>query len=371
MKNASRGFVIVSPLEIKRPMPGIDAREVRRRGAVREENAELLARGMRLLQEAGVKTRDWATPELVQAKAGANPELIYLALRQATWHPQYANAGERLAVIKTLVKNGYAVRVLKPTAPNLAGKYDEFLSRARKLGAKMLETGERDEQLVDWVRDHSTQLGGKVYLSPKATHDYMKALGENSARKRLQIGEGGNLIVGSGFALIPKKAGDENARELAQQGFKVYRMPSKIMPTALMYHPGRPTEMQALQESWHLDLHVNAAPRRGIILADSSYYTLNKERLDDIARKHKQKLVIVPPEETRLLPTNFVELPDGKLLLNNAPATIARLREAGLKEDDYIRMPNAVRFNHYGNGGMRCFTQVVKVEPREKKRRRR
>lgn len=371
MKNtASRGFVIVSPIEMKRPMPGIDAREVRRMGGVREENAGKLAQGMQLLHEAGVETRDWATPEIVQAKTGANPELIYTALRRATWHPQYANAGERLAVIRTLLKHGYDVRVLKPTAPSLAGKYDEFLSRARKLGAKMLETSEQDQQLVNWVRDHSVQLGKNVYLSPDATHDYMKALGENSTRKRLQIGEGGNLVVGKGFALIPKKASAENARELAQHGLKVYSLPSKIMLTRFEYCPGRPAEMQALQESWHLELHVNVATRRGIMLVDPEYYQLNKTLLDGIARKHKQRLVTVPPEEAALLPTNFLELPDGRLLLNNAPATIARLREAGLTKDDYIQMPVAVRFNNYSHGSLRCFTQVVTVEPQEKKRRR-
>ena len=87
----------------------------------------------------------------------------------------------------------------------------------------------------------------------------------------------------------------------------------------------------------------------------------DKKEIEEIAKKEKLKIVIVDPSEKKMKPTNFLNLPDGKILFNKAPKTIAKLKKAGVKEEDLIINKRKVEFNpEYGGGSIRYFTLSTK-----------
>ncbi|NYZ79760.1 hypothetical protein H0N95_00745 [Candidatus Micrarchaeota archaeon] len=278
-------------------------------------------------------------------------------IHSVRWNPQYASASERFSVIRTLVDNGYEVRVLSPKDPALKKRFEKFIGKATEFGAKELETEEKDPRLLSYVRDSETKIGKTVFVSPEATDDILKRTGNTSQRVISRAGEGGKIVDGGKFAIA---SGDMTEKEIQQvekeTGKKVYKIPTAIEPVELKLWP-KQTIATYLAEMLHVDMYVNVIPQRNIMLVEDAYLRQNKKQIEAIAKKEGLKIVATDPKEFRMRPTNFLRLPDGKMLFNKAPKTIEKLKKAGVKDEDFIVNERKVEFNpEYGGGSIRCFT---------------
>jgi len=215
----------------------------------------------------------------------------------------------------------------------------------------------------EWLRDRWTQVGQGIFVPPAdITSGWVRADPSRglTSRRIVQspLGTGGRVVSGRDFILVQRDpdygAVKPHADWLEKSGWKVYVMPS----------PSRKAQREDVIK--HIDLHVGVAPTKNgghLILANRKYLAENRALFDRIARETGSKIVQVPEKEEALFPTNFLVLPDGKVLMTGgAPKTKALMEKAGIQVYTTIPLKETVTLG----GGLRCLTNTF--YPKEKKR---
>ncbi|MFH1093067.1 MAG: HEAT repeat domain-containing protein [Candidatus Omnitrophota bacterium] len=104
----------------------------------------------------------------------------------------------------------------------------------------------------------------------------------------------------------------------------------------------------------HIDCVIERIPPeityhgKPILIIDPRYYAELQMRedsrtfLDKLKREYNVRIVVVEKEEEYLNPANFIQLPDGRIIINKAPKTIAKLIDNGLMPDKLIVLKEPV-----------------------------
>ena len=272
---------------------------------------------------------------------------------------------ERLAVLYKLVKNGYKVVVPIPVGGDC---YSEFVADAKRIGAEIVkaDVGLRN---IEWIRDLFFEIKDdngekRIYkiapMNEESTVgkiDFLHKLGARHERKVLGLGEGGMLVMGQGFVIVSEYLDNKSLKNLKLDQYRVYRLPAVNLEFLRRVVRGvQPHTHRIFFEFEHIDVGINIIPGKKIIVVDPFYYEENRSEIKRIARREGHKLVVIPKSEAHLAPANFLNLPDGKVLVNKAARLNKRLRKHGVKT---IMMHRKVYKNLFLHGGIRCFTNVV------------
>ena len=327
--------------------------------------------------------------------AGMSRRLRSKLIPLGLWEPKLKLYGERLALLKKLVEEGYDVRVVIPYTEK--EKFKQFAKDAERLGAKIEEV-EETYGPTEWPRDNALQvrengtttfmydrrnkilvkMGKKILVDEKIpfeTHPLyklFKKIGVEGKIVKSELGEGGRVVVGNGIALVSDVLKDtKELKELEKRVDKIYFLPSiklklemKLSPTIDML------DEDVYREHSHIDLAVGLVRGRNgekVMIVDPNYYKDNKELLKRIARETGHRIIKIAKSEAHLRPANFLVLPDGKILMNKAPKLKRQLEKHGV---DVIMMDRPLKEHiKFTAGGIRCSTAEFRTSKklREKK----
>ncbi|MCM8765415.1 MAG: arginine deiminase-related protein [Candidatus Omnitrophica bacterium] len=194
----------------------------------------------------------------------------------------------------------------------------------------------------DWPRDLYVLLSGETFSEEKLL-DMWVAIGGNLVWSE----KGRFLIISvsrddfSGIAPDLK----ERIKENLDGKLKIYELPAPVGESFL-----------------HLDFFLGIFEEGKIILVDPDYYKENKAAVDEIAEGEGYKIVLIPEEEKKLRPGNFLSLPNGKVLMINAPKTyaeIARVIGQDKVKQSIKLLDSSLEANLKLGGGIRCMTTLT------------
>ncbi|MEM3031092.1 MAG: hypothetical protein QXH27_05135 [Candidatus Micrarchaeia archaeon] len=128
-------------------------------------------------------------------------------------------------------------------------------------------------------------------------------------------GEGGALLAGKDF-ILASQALPRHALDQLRACFGNRRI--HVVP--------------ALYGTPHIDCFIGVIPSRGILLADPWYARIHKGAINFLKAKEGLEPVLIPEEERRLNPANFLLVKNGgeTVLLNHAPRTAEALAKHGV-----------------------------------------
>lgn len=282
------------------------------------------------------------------------------ALTVLSTKPTLKCVHERIEVTKTLVERGYDVWMLAPTEEFRRYQRSYCLSKAEDLGARLLDTDEKAQHLIDWCRDAQMQIGDIVYNYSDLTDDWFRKMGCDGERVVSQLGEGGMVVDSDKFVLVSDELGEKELGRLRDEGLHVHALPRGIKVQNYYYRNGERVDLFIGAESNHIDLFVNTIPEERLMIVKHDYYHNNKREILKIAKKERYKAICTNRYDNYLVPTNFLALPDGMYLINNCNRLYSALKNHGLSER-VIMMPTKIYHNSDSMiGNIRCFTNTFK-----------
>jgi hypothetical protein len=270
--------------------------------------------------------------------------------------PEVLPTSERLAVVKKLVSHGYDVRFIH--AENISAP--EFYSRAEELGAKPVKSPDVNPQ---WIRNWADQFigpkGSKILVNNAFNAKTLKGFVDKKDLVKTKGVLFGEVVKGHDFVLASENAAEKVREHLEEIGLEVFTMPPGKLEVPVEGRLGRKVVKEKVFEKYNdIDVFINAIPSKKLFVVDPRYYSENKKLIKKIAEKKKYKIVKIALSEAHLMPANFIDLPDGRILINKAKRLAAQLEKHGLKKDrDFIMMDRPVKSQQkYLGGGLRCFS---------------
>jgi len=282
------------------------------------------------------------------------------AISALSFIPHIGCLNERIEVVKTLTEHGYDVRMLAPTNEIMRYQRSYCLAQAESLGAKLLDTDEKMQQLTDWCRDGQMQIGKTTYNSPDLHDDWFAKLGCNRNKVVSKLGEGGRVVEGYCFTLVSEDTDETSMQNLRKDNLRAYKLPfgTKIRT---FYKRDGTVAFATKGLCDHVDLFVNTLEAGKLIIVDPHYLSKCSKQLVNIAKREGYEILRVQPSEMFLAPTNYLTLPDGMILMNRAEKLYDELKRKGLAEN-VIMTPTKHHFNSDGLiGGIRCYTNIIKT----------
>ncbi len=275
---------------------------------------------------------------------------------------------ERLQVMEQLVKKGK--RVVLVVRKDASPGERKFVERAKKVTGpgrlKVIHVDSTSSYSGSWQRDNFTKLNVR-YLNKMHAEDRRKEL---NPRHR-HFGEGGRVIKagkikGKEVLLVsdsilglkgrhdPKidKLLKGEADMLRRQGFEVFELPGYWF-RAEGIRKGENAEREFFE---HLDVFINTIPEKKVLLVDPEYMETNSNKIRQLNKFLKYKIIEVPKEERFHYPSNILKLGNGEVIVNSAAKkTIALLKKADVK---VFATPKEIKYNLEFRGGVGCFVNI-------------
>lgn len=220
----------------------------------------------------------------------------------------------------------------------------EALKKEREnLKALIENLGYRVKKVTeDWPRDLYVLLSGETFYEEKL-YDMWSAIGGNlvwSEKARfliISVSEDDFQGIAPGLK--------ERIKQDLEGKLKIYELPTPVGEHFL-----------------HIDFFLGIFEEGKVILVDPDYYKENKTQIDKIAKEQEYKVVLVPVEEKELYPSNFLSLPNGEIVMVNAPQTYAEITKV-IGQDkavQYIKLlDSSLTTNLKLGGGIRCMTTLT------------
>ena len=302
-----------------------------------------------------------ATRELMRSDANA-------------WRPELSQYSERLKLVKKLKELGY-----HPTALDSGFDVGSWLGNRsmirdlHRMGVHMSKPISTKDYRNLWPRDMATQIkgkDGKLYLLGwGGPLEKLKEMGVAGEPIKTSLAEGGRVVHGNGIVLVHEGLlGRKEWGRVAQVVDKIYHLPSAELPIRYQSHPKVKLNIrEAYVAHPHIDMVIGLAKGKdhGVMVVDPDYYKKNKELLRAIAKDSGHKIVKIARSEAHLMPANFINLPDGRILINHAPKLKRQLEKHGVGVE---MMETPISANpSFVYGGPRCMTNIFAME--RKKRR--
>ncbi|MDO8627756.1 MAG: hypothetical protein Q7K42_04775 [Candidatus Diapherotrites archaeon] len=202
---------------------------------------------------------------------------------------------------------------------------------------------------IRWARDEQTKIGKRI-IKPKP-----KTGVASNYRERLEeeFGEGGAFlkVADNEFITTSSFLGNPTIKELQSEGIQFH-----FVPDGMFFHPflTRIFEKITYSSTKHIDQVLNIIPEKKIMAVSSEYFAMHKNTIDGLRKRLGfEHLVVTSEEESKKMAVNFLELGDGKILVDKGcPDFIKQLRALGVEV-----VETAVPLGEFldAQGGLRCF----------------
>lgn len=161
------------------------------------------------------------------------------------------------------------------------------------------------------------------------------------------------MQIGKDSALVSRQLnGNKSVWEAAESGHNFY-----LLDYGFMYWSNLSNILKAkIYGSYsHVDLFIGQTGN--VLLSDQDFFSINSAILKRVLDRHGFKLVLVPREEERIYPSNFLVL-ESKLILmdRRAKKTAELLQNEGIK---VIPTSTPLTANVFMSGGVRCFVNEI------------
>lgn len=312
-----------------------------------------------------------------------------LVSKEDAYQPLAMHGHERLSVIRDLKNHGYSPLIpIRLFDLKYNPQLKTFVRKAIRAGAKITPTElmlnpieKRANPLLgmaaeatpsaSWIADVHRVIGNEVHTCDfflNRTH--LRRVGFwGKIRNFSSAGESGAIVGHGKVLLVTKKVLPEDVNYLRRKGHRVYVMPTFRTRGTFYYRPNalRPEKdfnwrtgktVGVIKREAHLDYRINIIEKARLLIVDRQYYGVNKNRIIKIAMANNFRIEVVGERE--LLPTNFLWLPDGKILINKSETLRRILEKHGLKETkDFVVSSTPVKYNRYLGGGIGCFATAM------------
>ena len=298
--------------------------------------------------------------------------------------PNLPNPGHydsRLALIRKVAELGHAVRLLIPWGFELAPGHnreagEKFIEDCQKAGRdnlKIVAVRNADPRYLSWLRNVALQAGWHIIPSASFEESNIAEALNLDPRRRLppsQIGTGGAILLGEGFALAPDydaQAEGElagllpgiDAREyLKALGHEVHFLPPTIIDllgAEVCRKEG--ISQRILSQNLDLDYKILLLRQARKIFVSADYYGRFREAVDavlkEVSKKFGYSYSIV--EEQYGLDLNVPEMPDGSVVVPAACTNLtSALRAAGVEYHEISWETTDRDISCGPHGGLRC-----------------
>ncbi len=195
-----------------------------------------------------------------------------------------------------------------------------------------------------WLGDQYLIINGYIF-----TRDDNELPGQTLA-------EGGAILYSQKDRfVIMSDAVDEKVKSGIRRALygrmKIYEVPAGFVR---LHTEGKPDK---LMRHHHIDLTLGILEDAKILLVDPFYYRYPYHSIiRNIADKEGYEIVVVDESEAYLHPANFVKLPDGKILMENAPRTVVAIKRVLPKGSklEIIPAKKSLRANSLNYGSLKC-----------------
>lgn len=290
------------------------------------------------------------------------PSYFKEKMRLFCWRPSKQLFNERKLILKKLLNEGYDTKIVCPLKEEK--EFSDFLAKAESIGAKKFPLPFSSPVEVSWVRDTLQPLEKRVLIyTPKSRVKEQMSIKQALKSKGIPTrhwngGRWGRTVFGRDFVIVANPLKAKARRFFNPLSFEVYDLPGFIQESNPMKtRKQRAVNKRVFVYSDHIDMRLNILNKEKIILVDSDYLSDNRKAIERIANRTDHLIVEIPHRESKLSPANFLKLPDGKILLNKAPKTAAKLEENGVTVIMPDRPITASPLHHHGS--IRCMTTVL------------
>lgn len=199
--------------------------------------------------------------------------------------------------------------------------------------------------------DGQKKLHRKVTRIEQEADNYLTLLLQPSP-----FGEGGRVIVFSDFII----ASDEIQRKThAKKDYRVQDKPVYfVSPTNARI--GKFTK-KSEEVRFHIDYFVNGIDlsSHSFVYIDPDFYKKNNFVFKRIEKNHNVDICLVPKNEQKFIPSNFLVIPNGKILIPNGTPQTYRCLEQRLGSENVLVTENPLP-NLLNEGyGPRCITNII------------
>lgn len=280
--------------------------------------------------------------------------------------PDKNAANERLSLLKTLHNNGYPTLVLSQSLSDTS-YFDKKASKFAGFLPWVEHPGQIENTKNFTGPQHNSSWVRNTYPTPKLAY-------ENN------FNGGAFIELGEGRALMSQKTVPSQFAKMFAGMVKNAKNPPEV-EQILAYYPNigfvpGSTEFvkgnggveiadqyDPIKINHDIDLSLGFHQKTQTLLYCPMYDFDNDFEVVKSLRENKsleiENFVEVPLSDITSHPTNFLELPDGKLLITkDAPRTIERMQNAGA---DVIEGPS-VKYNLELRGSIRCFTHLLYMD---------
>lgn len=198
-----------------------------------------------------------------------------------------------------------------------------------------------------WARDDYSMIGDEKVFPDKRVHEM-----DPDSPLTTMLGSGGGLVpvAPKTFAISEAFAEDPRIKGFEKKGFTFYSMPEGLVHAkSLTDFLGR----DVYARTTHIDHSIGAVPEKKVPVVDPLYFDQHKFSVQNLVDNHGLKRPItVPKEEAHRLSANFLNLGDGRVLVDKgSPKLIAKLRKEGV---DVVESVMPLDFLPHLRGGLRC-----------------
>jgi len=169
------------------------------------------------------------------------------------------------------------------------------------------------------------------------------------------FGEGGRVIEFSDFTLASNTIKKELEERNQLEDKKIYFLDPDPVKDVIG------EKIKTTNVRSHIDYYVNGIESGGriVILTDPDFYTANEDIFNQMKCEQEIEIVRVDEQERSRVPTNFLSLPNGKILMAAGTPITQESLEKRVGSDKIITTKNPVDNLLEKGYGVRCFTNLL------------
>jgi len=273
---------------------------------------------------------------------------------------------------KSITQTIYVSYFIEKTHYSSSGCRDfEKLVESNSLAAVDFLPGSIYGAEIGYVRDMFQVFDDLVLVSEAGeVSSVKKILGREAPVVLSELGIGGNVVRSEKLLIIPEELREEPVLPLLMdRGYLIDFLP---IPNP----PYKDELASRMGFSRHLDMEINVVKNKDgwVFVVNDDYFRKYKQRIAELLEKYNGSLVVIcdKAEQTLLRAVNFIELPNGKVILpSNCEETIAKLtrvlgKDRVLSVDFDCSLLNGQATTRMGgnlinlwfHGGLRCMANT-------------
>ena len=249
-------------------------------------------------------------------------------------------------------------------------KYWRFIEDFEKLRPdaviRLNVKSRRDTLATIWPRDVFQVYGDLVISTPgyeEKTREILLQLGVKLEGLKIlssNLGQGGYVVRDKNILILSSKVlEDPEIPHLKNKGYTIYFLP---VPS----EEDKDSDLvRRMSLNYHIDTEFNlvfSPDGNALICVNGGYYSRFQEQVDSIVEAINGKMYIIPEDSVDAMKkaTNFIKLPNGKVMLPNYCSATQKFLEEGLGKNNVLvaEIDPATEYSGVG-GGLRCMSNLI------------